>query len=364
MPENPFVSIVTPSYNQAQFLEYTIQSVLAQDYKHLEYMIVDGGSTDGSVEIIQRYADRLAWWVSESDSGQAEAINKGLRRAKGEIVAWLNSDDIYLPGAILQAVRAFQTEPALGMIFGDAITIDAQGKPLSRLSFGDWDLLDLISFRIICQPAVFMRREVLEKSGYLESSYHFMLDHRLWIQMARRAPIRYAGGGIHKTDEYQNAAQEQSSLWAAARHHAGAKNVSQAPGFARETMQVLEWEEGESDLAAIISKNRNRVLAGAYRLNARYLLDGGLPGPALASYWRALLARPSYALKHWHRMAYALLCLIKLDDLVGPFRARLSTNKRKRLAAELRALKFRSERQYSTNSSERLDDWPGICLDI
>src|SRR5512137_2022999 len=111
------VSIITPSFNQAPFLEATIRSVLEQDYPDVEYLIVDGGSTDGSVEIIQRYADRLDWWVSEPDSGQAEAINKGLRRAKGEIVAWLNSDDIYLPGAILQAVRAFQTEPAMGMIF-------------------------------------------------------------------------------------------------------------------------------------------------------------------------------------------------------------------------------------------------------
>ncbi len=170
MSSSPLVTIVTPSYNQVAFLENTIRSVLAQDYTALEYMIVDGGSTDGSVEIIQRYSDRLAWWVSERDSGQAEAINKGLRRAKGEFVAWLNSDDLYLPGAIQQAVAAFQANLGLGLVFGDAITIDAQGKPLNRLSFGDWDLLDLVSFRIICQPAVFMRRAVLERSGYLESS--------------------------------------------------------------------------------------------------------------------------------------------------------------------------------------------------
>ncbi len=205
-------------------------------------MVVDGGSTDGSVEIIQRYADRLAWWVSERDAGQAEAINKGLRRATGEIVAWLNSDDLYLPGAIGQAAAVFQEHPEVGMVFGDAITIDAQGKPLGRLAFGDWDLLDLVSFRIICQPAVFMRRAVLEKSGYLESSYHYMLDHHLWIRMARCAPIRYSGGGMDKNSK------EPAALWAAARHHPGAKNVAQAPGFSRETMQVLEWMESQPDL--------------------------------------------------------------------------------------------------------------------
>ena len=359
MSSSPLVTIVTPSYNQVAFLENTIRSVLAQEYTTLEYMIVDGGSTDGSVEIIQRYSDRLAWWVSERDSGQAEAINKGLRRAKGEVVAWLNSDDLYLPGAIQQAVAAFRANPGLGLVFSDAITIDAQGNILNRLSFGDWDLLDLASFRIICQPAVFMRRAVLQKSGYLESSFHYMLDHHLWIQIARCAPIRHIGGRMEASSS-----EEQSVLWAAARHHPGAKNVTQAPGFSSETMQILEWMENQPDLKAIIAQNRNRVLAGAYRLNARYLLDGGLPAQALASYWRALLARPSYALKHWHRMAYAVLCLVRLDSLTNSFRKRLSTHQRKRLAAELRNHKFAAGQQDLTSAGVELKNWPGLNLDI
>jgi hypothetical protein len=358
MSSSPLVTIITPSYNQAAFLEFTIRSVLAQDYFPLEYMIVDGGSTDDSVEIIQRYSDRLAWWVSERDSGQAEAINKGLRRAKGEIVAWLNSDDLYLPGAIQQAVAAFQEHPPLGLVFGDAITIDAQGKPLSRLTFGDWNLLDLVSFRIICQPAVFMRRAVLEKSGYLESSYHYMLDHHLWIRMARCAPIGYIGGNI---DPGNN---QSAALWAAARHHPGAKNVAQAPGFSRETMQVLEWMESQPDLEAIIAQNRQRVLAGAYRLNARYLLDGGLPAQALASYWRALLARPSYALRHWHRMAYAVLCLVRLDGLTNSFRGRLSNHQRRRLATQLQAHKVATGSPDLSSATTGLASWPGLNLDI
>jgi len=358
MPVSPIVTIVTPSYNQAAFLEYTIRSVLAQDYTPVEYMIVDGGSTDDSVDVIQRYADRLAWWVSERDAGQAEAINKGLRRARGEIVAWLNSDDLYLPGAIQQAVAAFQKDPAVGMVFGDAITIDAQGKPLSLLSFGDWNLLDLLSFRIICQPAVFMRRAVLEKSGYLESTYHYMLDHHLWIQMARCAPIRHIGGVMKVRDG------EPAALWAAARHHPGAKNVSQAPGFARETMRTLEWMESQPDLETIIAQNRKRVLAGAYRLNARYLLDGGLPAQALASYGRALLARPSYALKHWHRMIYAVLCLVRLDKLTNPFRKRLSTYQRRRLAVELGQHIFATGQQDLNSTTSGLENWPGLSLDI
>jgi len=296
----PLVSIVTPSYNQAVYLESTIRSVLDQDYTPLEYLIVDGGSTDGSLEIIQKYASRLAWWVSEKDSGQAEAINKGLQRASGEIVAWLNSDDLYLPGAIQGAVQAFQGDPYLGMVYGDAITMDQEGQQLNRLIFKDWGLKDLIGFRIICQPAVFMRKSVLEKAGYLDPSYHFMLDHLLWIKIARLAPIQHA-----------------PISWAAARHHPEAKNVAQAPGFGEETFRILEWMETQPDLAKLISEDRKRVEAGAYRLKARYLLDGGQPGPALKAYWQATLASPGFALKHWHRMVYAGLSLVGGQGLAG-----------------------------------------------
>jgi hypothetical protein len=300
MSSLPLVSIVTPSYNQAAFLEKAIQSVIDQDYAPIEYLIVDGGSSDGSIKIIQKYAGHLAWWVSEKDSGQAEAINKGLKRAKGEIVAWLNSDDLYLPGAIRGAVTALQANPDLGLVYGDAITVDQEGQPINKLLFKDWGLNELMGFRIICQPAVFMRRAVLEKAGYLDPSYHFMLDHLLWIKIARLAPIQHI-----------------PTLWAAARHHPEAKNVAQAPGFGQETFRILEWMESQPDLAKLVAADRKRVEAGAHRLNARYLLDGGQPGPALRAYWRATLASPGFALKHWHRMVYAGLSLVGGKGLAG-----------------------------------------------
>ena len=173
----PRVSIVTPSFNQAAFLEETIQSVLSQDYPELDYIVIDGGSTDGSVEIIEQYADRLAYWTSEKDSGQADAINKGLARTTGEIVAWLNSDDTYLPGAIHAAVEALQANPECGLVYGDVLAVDGQGQPTNLIRYEDWGLDGLLQFKIIGQPAVFMRREALAKAGELDTSFHFLLDH-------------------------------------------------------------------------------------------------------------------------------------------------------------------------------------------
>lgn len=338
MTAQPLVSIVTPSYNQAAYLEAAIRSVLAQDYTPIEYILVDGASSDGSAEIIQRYADRLAWWVSEPDSGQAEAINKGLHKANGEIVAWLNSDDLYLPGAVSQAVALLQAQPYLGMVFADAITIDPQGSPLNRLSFGPWGLEELLCFRIICQPAVFMRRSVIEKAGYIDHTFHYMLDHQLWIRMARLAPVQYA------------AVNSGSPVWAAARHHPGAKNVAQAPLFGKETLRLMEWLQAQPDLAPQFESQRNHILGGAYRLNARYLLDGGLPRAALQSYMKALRYWPSYTLKHWRRMLYALFSLLRVKPASPPGRHN------PRLAAELKRI--------FTAAGYPLDTWPGINLGV
>ncbi len=128
----PLVSIITPSRNQAPFLEATIQSVLAQDYPEIEYLVIDGDSTDGSLDIIKRYQKRLAYWVSEPDLGQTDAINKGFAHAQGEIFAWLNSDDLLLPGAITRAVNYLVTHPETGMVYGDADFIDETGRVIGQ----------------------------------------------------------------------------------------------------------------------------------------------------------------------------------------------------------------------------------------
>ncbi|MBC8332755.1 MAG: glycosyltransferase [Anaerolineae bacterium] len=289
----PLVSVVTPSYNQAQFLEDTIRSVLAQDYPNIEYIVVDGGSNDGSVEIIKKYADRLSWWVSEPDSGQADAINKGLKRARGDIVAWLNSDDIYFPDAISEAVEALQAHPGVGMVFGNAISMDANGYPLHNQTFDDWGMEDLMCYNIICQPAVFMRRDTLEKVGFLDHSYHYLLDHHLWLRITNLA-----------------GAQHVDSIWAGARHHRDAKNVARAAEFSQEVFRVLDWMQGQATLTGRMKKLKRRIWGGAYNISGRYLLEGGLPGPALRDYWRATIRDPSLLKFYWHRMIYALLSLI------------------------------------------------------
>jgi glycosyltransferase involved in cell wall biosynthesis len=287
------VTVVTPSYNQADYLEQTIRSVLGQNYPNLEYIIVDGGSNDGSVDIIRNYEQDLTWWVSEPDSGQAEAINKGLKRANGEIVAWLNSDDLYAPGAIAQAVAAMEQNPGLGMVYGNALTFDQDGHPLNELTFGDWGLEEFVAFRIICQPAVFMRRSIVEQAGYLNPDYHFLLDHHLWVRIARPTEVQHI-----------------PQIWAFARHHRHAKNVAQAAGFGQEAYRLLAWMESQPDLATLIERNRRAVWAAAHRFNARYLLDGGRAWPALKAYLRSFKLHPPTALQEAHRILFAVLSLL------------------------------------------------------
>ena len=206
----PLVSIVTPSFNQARFLETTIRSVLAQDYPRLEYIIVDGGSTDGSLAIIERYADRLAWWVSEPDLGQTDAINKGFARARGEIFAWLNSDDTYLPHAVSEAVAYLQAHPEVGMVYGDANFIDEHGRVIGRFNARQTDYRRLRWGAVyIPQQAAFFRASLWRQVGPLDPTFYFAMDYDLWVRIAALAPLRY-----------------HPRLWANFRLHSDAKTIA------------------------------------------------------------------------------------------------------------------------------------------
>ena len=292
------VSIVTPSYNQAPFLEQTMQSVLEQDYPHIEYIVVDGGSTDNSVGVIKKYADRLAYWISEKDSGQAEAINKGFARANGEIVAWLNSDDYYLRNTISIVVRCFEQNPDVVMVYGDMFAVDGNDETMNVLRYRQLSLKDLLCFQIIGQPSVFFRRSALEKVGRLDPTFHFMLDHHLWIRLAQLGRILHI-----------------PQVWSAARYHPQAKNRARAAEFGREAFRVLDWAGKQPDLVQSLSPVKRRALASAHRYDSRYLLDGGQAASALGAWFRALFLHPPTALARLNIFISAILNVAGLSRL-------------------------------------------------
>jgi glycosyltransferase involved in cell wall biosynthesis len=304
------ISIITPSFNQADYLDETIRSILDQNYPDLEYLIVDGASTDGSVRIIKKHSEHLTWWVSEMDAGQADAINKGFARATGEIVAWLNSDDVYLPDTLKTVAELFAANPDAGIIYGDVLSIDGDGNPINVQRFAQYGVEDLMQFKIISQPGVFMRRSVLEQAGYLDEDYHFLLDHHLWLRMAQLAPIIYT-----------------PQIFAKARYHADAKNIAHAERFGREAFQILDWMKTQPMLVKTLEKKKRKILAGAHHLDAYYLVEAGKMRAGLAAYGRAFLGSPFATLKSWKRILYALASLFGF----GRIRAFYVSRKRKKI---------------------------------
>jgi glycosyltransferase involved in cell wall biosynthesis len=247
IPYAPLVSIVTPSFNQAAFLEATIRSVLAQDYSRIEYIIVDGGSTDGSLDIIRKHADRLAWWVSEPDRGQTDAINKGFAHAHGDILAWLNSDDTYEPGAIREAVNCFQQFPEHGLIYGGANYINEAGQWIGEFDAAktDWQRLRR-GYVHIPQQAAFFRAGLWQQVGPLDPSFYFAMDYDLWVRLAARAPIRYV-----------------PCVWANFRLHTAGKTMASDERCWPEMVRV-HYRDGGGFFAPIIAKYYLRKMFAPY----------------------------------------------------------------------------------------------------
>jgi glycosyltransferase involved in cell wall biosynthesis len=189
---DPLVSIITPSFNQAEFLEATIQSVLEQDYSRIEYIVIDGGSIDGSLDIIERYASDMAAWSSEPDAGQTEAINKGFNLAQGDIFAWLNSDDVYQPGAIREVVDYFSEHPEAGMVYGRANYIDTAGEVIGRFPAAETDYQRLLRGYVhIPQQSAFFRGRIWPMVGPLDPTFYFAMDYDLWVRLAAVTSIAH-----------------------------------------------------------------------------------------------------------------------------------------------------------------------------
>ncbi|NOT06093.1 MAG: glycosyltransferase [Anaerolineales bacterium] len=246
MPNSPLVSIITPSFNQARYLEATIQSVLEQDYPHIEYIIVDGGSSDGSVDVIKKYAGRLAWWVSEQDKGQTDAINKGFNRASGEILAWLNSDDTYNPGAVSAAVKYLTENPDVAMVYADCNYINEQGAVIGKFNSAQTDHRRLREGYVhIPQQTMFFRANYWQELGPLDSSFYFAMDYDLWTRIAARAPIKYLAG----------------QMWANFRIHTSGKTTSADDRCWPEMLRV-HYRDGGGFFSIIVAKYYLRKIIG------------------------------------------------------------------------------------------------------
>lgn len=248
MSEKPLVSIVTPSFNQAKYLEATILSVLEQTYPAIEYILIDGGSTDGSTEIINKYSRHLAYHVSEKDKGQTDAINKGFATAKGSILAWLNSDDIYKPNAVSEAVAHLIEHPLVGMVYGDLDFIDENNRVIGKFPAAQTDLKRLRRGYVhIPQPATFFRAGLWRQVGPLDDSFFFAMDYDLWIRLAGITEFQYLPG----------------KTWASFRLHSDAKTISADDRCWPEMLRV-HYRDGGSRLSPIVMKHYLRKIAAPY----------------------------------------------------------------------------------------------------
>jgi len=262
MNEQPLVSIITPSFNQARYIEATIRSVLSQDYPNIEYIIVDGGSTDETVEIIKKYTldsgsllpnirqlavglqgRSIAWWVSEQDQGQTDAINKGFGRATGQILAWLNSDDTYEPGAISAAVKYLQEHPEVGMVYGDCNFINEDGSVIGKFGAAQTDQRLLRQgYAHIPQQTMFFRADLWKQVGPLDPSFYFAMDYDLWTRLSARTQLKYV-----------------PQTWANFRLHTTGKTIAADDRCWPEMIRV-HYRDGGSFFSMIVAKYYIRKL--------------------------------------------------------------------------------------------------------
>jgi GT2 family glycosyltransferase len=242
------VTVITPSYNQGRFIGETIESVLSQDYPNIEYWVIDGGSTDETLDVLRGFGQRIRW-ISEKDRGQSDAINKGMRAATGEIVTWLCSDDLYRPGAVRRGVEAFQRHPDAGVVYGDADYVDPAGGKL--LTFVGWPF-DLSHTVLSCrnpisQAAAFIRSEIWHRVGGVREDLPALMDLDLWLRVGLLVPLRYV-----------------PEVWAAARMHPASKSIGGGAVNAVSVVRIISDFLGREDCPPQLTARRHEALASAH----------------------------------------------------------------------------------------------------
>jgi glycosyltransferase involved in cell wall biosynthesis len=278
LPDQPLVTIVTPSFNQRRFVEATIRSVLDQDYPAIEYIVQDGGSTDGTLEVLRAYSDRLAW-TSGPDGGQAAAINAGWRQGHGQILAWLNSDDLYAPGAVRRAVEAFRQQPSAAGVYGDCNYIDQAGNLLGHFRTEPWDFTKVVCNLggVIAQQSAFLRREAIDAIGYLDADLSMVMDVDLWLRLGLRYQLYYL--------------PEQLASF---RIHDASKTVAAGTRFGPELRAIYERFFARADIPAPIRARKAETESNIALATANYLFQAG-----------ELAQARRYAYQSWRHHPYA-----------------------------------------------------------
>lgn len=257
MAEQPLVSIVTPSFNQASYLEAAIASVLDQEYPNIEYILIDGGSMDGSVDIIRKYTGKLAYWISETDRGQTDAINKGFAHATGKYLAWLNADDRLKSNAVSEAVQFLESHPDVGMVYGNTEYIDSTDRVIGNFPAAQTNYRALRRGYVhIPQQAAFWRSDLWQQVAPLDTSFTFAMDYDLWMRLAKISNLQYL-----------------PRLWAQFRLHSDSKTL-QNDQRAWDEMLKVHFREGGSWFSIIGAKYwLRRVLAPIIHARRRRMLN-------------------------------------------------------------------------------------------
>jgi glycosyltransferase involved in cell wall biosynthesis len=291
----PTVTVVTPAYNQAEFLRDTIESVLSQDYPNIEYIVLDDGSTDETPDILASYGDRLRW-ETHKNMGQTATINKGWSMTSGEIITWLNSDDTFYNGSsVREGVDYLIEHPEVGIVFGDSMYTEADGtelEPTRPVVDFSYEKMVRTCENFISQPSAFIRREVIRKVGDLDPKYYYFMDWDLWI----RAGIYF---GIEHVD----------AIWSTYRLHAESKTVAQSKKAAPELEYLYEKFFARDDVPADIRAIENEAMMNMCFTSGGYYLRGGDTANAAKMARKAFIHNPKgkFAISNLHKYLYCRL---------------------------------------------------------